>query len=392
MDNINGKVLVFTDLHLGLKGAAKSRLAICVQVIKDIISYVKKNNVSTCIFCGDWHHTRVSTDNNVLNVSYKLMSALSGCCRVVAILGNHDLYMKNSVDINSLVMFKDLKNVDIVSSPEQLLINGKPSLLVPWCADLTPYPANTFDFVFGHFEIAHNYLVKSYIEEHSASAVSAAAKSLVDTDELLNSGVSSTSEAADLVGSFVDLAKPMGTVFAGHIHTRKEFISKKRLFIFVGSPYQQTLGERGNTCGFYVLDEAGKTKFVEITSTPKHIDLKMSKVVADVDNFDFSCVKGNIIHRVYDVEVDRVLDAKISQKINDWKPYDELLPDYEVDLELNRDIKMQNESIELIKKSKLDYIKNYINNIDPKVLKDQNLNAAKLFSVLEKYYGMVAED
>lgn len=96
----------------------------------------------------------------------------------------------------------------------------------------------------------------------------------------------------------------------------------------------------------------------------------MSKVIANLDAFDFSCVKGNIIHRVYDVEVDRVLDAKISQKINDWKPYDELLPDYEVDIELNNDIKLQNESIELIKKSKLDYIKNYINNIDPSVLKD----------------------
>ena len=392
MENVNGKVLVFSDLHLGLKGAAKSRLAICIQVIKDIISYVKENNVSTCIFCGDWHHTRVSTDNNVLNVSYKLMSALANHCRVIAILGNHDLYMKNSVDINSLIMFKDLKNVDVVSTPTQILINDKPALLVPWCSELSTYPANTFDYLFGHFEIAHNYLVKSYIEEHSVKSVSSAAKSIVDNDSLLNSGTYSTSESAELVGNFVDLAKPTGIVFAGHLHTRKEFISKKRLFIFVGSPYQQTLGEKGNICGFYVLDENSKAHFHEITTTPKHIDLKMSKVIADLDAFDFSCVKGNIIHRVYDVEVDRVLDAKISQKINDWKPYDELLPDYEVDIELNNDIKLQNESIELIKKSKLDYIKNYINNIDPNVLKDQGLNPVKLFNVLEKYYNMVAED
>jgi len=47
-----------------------------------------------------------------------------------------------------------------------------------------------------------------------------------------------------------------------------------------------------------------------------------------------------------------------------------LLPDYDVDLDLNSEMRMQNESIELIKKSKMDYVKNYIKNIDPKVLKD----------------------
>jgi len=30
------------------------------------------------------------------------------------IVGNHDIYMKNSNDINSLVIFKDLDNVDLV--------------------------------------------------------------------------------------------------------------------------------------------------------------------------------------------------------------------------------------------------------------------------------------
>jgi hypothetical protein len=41
MIKITGKVLIFTDLHLGLKNASKTRLAICVNVIKNIINYIK---------------------------------------------------------------------------------------------------------------------------------------------------------------------------------------------------------------------------------------------------------------------------------------------------------------------------------------------------------------
>lgn len=82
-------------------------------------------------------------------------------------------------------------------------------------------------------------------------------------------------------------------------------MSKRRKFIFIGSPYEQTRGDRGNDCGFYVLDESNKYKFIKIDGLPKHIELKMSKILeAGIDKFDFSIVRGNIIHKVYDVDVD----------------------------------------------------------------------------------------
>jgi hypothetical protein len=118
----------------------------------------------------------------------------------------------------------------------------------------------------------------------------------------------------------------------------------------------------------------------------------MSTIAKSFSTFDFSCVKGNIIHKIYDVEVDRVLDAKISQKITDWGPYEELLPDYEVDIEADTAAKMQNETISLIKKSKLDYIRNYVDNIDKKVLDEQKLEREKLFKILEKYYQAVSDE
>ena len=52
----------------------------------------------------------------------------------------------------------------------------------------------------------------------------------------------------------------------------------------------------------------------------------------------------------------------------------------------------QNESISLIKKSKLDYIKNYISRIDDALLSEQKIDRDKLYSVLESYYKEVVEE
>lgn len=392
MENINGKILIFTDLHLGLKNASKTRLAICINVIKKIITYIKENNITSVIFCGDWNHVRTTTENNVLNISYKLMSALAKVAKVYCLIGNHDIYLKNSTDITSLVIFKNIQNVKIIDRLQKISINGNLSLFVPWLADLTNEQKETYDMIFGHFDVSHKYLIKSYIEDNSRdNCVSNNIINQIKNDNLLQTTNNTQQNAGDYIGDFVDIVKKNGIIFSGHIHSRREFLAKSRKFIFIGSPYQQNLGEINNKCGFYTINEENKYEFHEIIDIPKHIELRMSNIIKNIDTFDFSIIKNNIIHKIYDIEVDNITDAKISQYINDWKPYEELLPDYDVDLSTNKEIQLQNESIELIKKSKLDYIQNYINNIDQNILIKQNIDKHKLYNILEKYYNYIID-
>ena len=380
MEIINGKVLVFTDLHIGLKGAQKNRLAICARVVKKIIDYTVANGIGTILFLGDWNHTRVSTENNALNVSYRLMQALAKVAKVYAILGNHDIYMKNSLDINSLVIFKDLANVVLVDKVMEASINGNKSLLIPWLGDLTAYDKESQDMLFGHFDISSKFLIKSYVADNAAKGVSEELGKELSADKDLGS-------VGDLVGDFVDVAKKTGKIFSGHIHGHKEFLSKGRWFSFVGSPYQQNLGELGCKCGFYVIDEANNAKFVELEGIPKHVEVRVSQMLKD--DFDFSCIKGNIVHKIYDVDIEAADDAKLSQKINDQQPYEELMPDYEVALKDTSTTEITDESIALIKKSKMEYVKRYVENIDKKTLEAEGLEADKLIAVLEEHYDMV---
>ena len=320
------------------------------------------------------------------------MSALAKHCKVYCLLGNHDIYMKNTTDINSLVFFKNIANVQLIDTPTQIELNNSKALLVPWLGDVAKYEDESFDMMFGHFDVSSKYLIKSYIEEHSVlPAASADIAGSIDTDNMLASSAPAKT-SGDFVGDFVDKVKKGGAVFSGHIHGHKEIVSKGRNFIFVGDPYQQNLGEKTYQCGFYIINDDNSYSFHEITSVPKHVEIYMSDVVDNFDKFDFSIVKGNILHKIYDVEVDNVMDAKISKRINDLHPYEELLPDYEIDLSSSSEIKMQNASIELIKKSKLDYIKNYIDNIAPEVLQEQSLDKDKLYEILKDYYKAVAEE
>jgi len=409
MYKIEGKILIFSDLHVGLKSGATSRLKIVALCIKEIINKIKEEKIESIIFCGDYFHSRKSIELNTLDTGYRMLNILSKYAKIYLITGNHDLFYKNTNDIASINIFKDNKNIVVISDVEEVDINGQSAIFVPWNADLSNVQQSKYDLMFGHFDISSKYLIASYIEANSKRMKFGKTnfiEELMKSDSLLNESSTDASleseisyiikenlKSSDLVGSFVEIVKQGGQVYAGHIHEHKEFNTKGREFIFVGSPYQQNFGEMNSICGFYVLDEKNKRTFYKINTVPRYIKVLNSEVdSAGIDKYDFSIVKNNIVQRVIDKELPRDIEAQISQKITDNFPFEEALSEYNIKvdtiLESNSEV---DQTAELIKKSKLDYIKKYIEGIDKKVLTENKLEADKLFKVLEHYYLKVEE-
>ena len=396
MEILDGKTIVFSDQHFGVKGNSPLRQKIGVQAIKEILAYAKKSKAKNIIFCGDWFHSRATLDVSTLDIAYKCVQALAKQCKLWMILGNHDLYLKNSTEVSSVNIFKNDSNVVVVDKPLEVMLNSKRALLVPWLANLDGFKKDSYDFMLGHFEISSKFLVQSYIEEHSGKLeASEAVSSMLDEDDFLGDpGAASAqpSKSSELLGSFIELVKPItGTILAGHIHQHKEMLAKNgRKFIFIGTPYEQNLGELGNACGFYEISEEGKLKFNKLDKLPKHIQLKTSEIKKiGLDKFDFGEISGNIIQKIYDEELTQAEEAKLLQKINDFKPYEELLPEYKVAIQYALKSKDDQTSVELLQKSKLEYIRNYIENIDDKVLEASNVARDELFGILEAYYKRV---
>lgn len=327
---------------------------------------------------------------DTLNIAYKCLQALAKKCNVYMVLGNHDLFNKNSTDVNSINIFRDNSRITVIDKPTEISLNGKSVLLVPWLSDLSGFKPESYDFLLGHFDISSKFLISSYVQEHSKvkSASSNVAIS-IDCDSSLDEKGNNSSKPEDFLGSFIELAKKKGTIFAGHIHQHKEMVVRGRNFIFVGSPYEQNLGDIGCKCGFYELDELGNYEFFEIEGIPKHIQFKSSDILkVGIDKFDFSCAKGNIVQKVYDTDMSMEVDLKVNQKIASFKPYEELLPDYQVALDFTKeDVEHQDNLVKMLKKSKLDYIESYINQLEDKALTDANIDKVKLFKLMKAYYG-----
>ena len=386
----SGDSLVFTDIHFGLRNDSVSRLDICVKVIDDIIARIaeekksSRNGISNIIFCGDWFHVRNAINVNTMNVAMDCLKRLEEAVpgSIVFIVGNHDIFNKNTTDVNSVNIFRESKKVVIVDHVTEGTLNGQKVLFCPWLSDFSGFKKETFDHLFGHFDVPDNYIAQTYIDEHNArEKVSKSVENMLDSDP----DVGKAAQKNDGLGDYVELAKMTGIVWSGHIHQHREFKSKGRKFIFIGSPYQQNTGEAGFESGFYILDSTGGYRFLETRGVPKHVKIRMSDIVLHgVDGYDFSGVKGNIVRKIYDCEIDRVLDSEISRKIADNGPYEELNPEYEVS-EAYDDSPDKN-TIELIKKSEIQYIRNYIDTIDKDVLDKEELDPKELYSVMESYY------
>lgn len=407
MEKITGKTLVTTDWHFGIKSNSISRLNILVKVVNEINRYIKGNKIRNLVFMGDLFHNRNNLSVQTINVALKCINTLAKSCNVYLIIGNHDLFNKSSVEVNSLNIFRNTKNVTVIDHPTEYEMNGERVLMCPWLSKLTSYSESSYDKIFGHFDISFKFLVASYIESNTSKNITnKEVKELIEKDEMFRESelddldfntedetetYMNGEKSSDLIGTWTNIVKEKGTIFSGHIHGHREFFTNNRKFIFVGSPYQQTRGEKESNDGFYIIDDDGSYIFHEITSAPIHVDIRMSDVVKDISKFDFSIVKNSIVHKIYDIEVDRVTDAKIAQMITDNKPYEELTPDFDVAQTYTDENGTNIDSVDALKKSKIEYLHNYIDNIEGNVLTDNSLEREKLHSCMEEYYNMINE-
>ena len=360
------------------------------MTVKCIVDEMKKRSIKNVVFCGDFFHQRNALTVDTLNIAHRCLKAIASLADVYMILGNHDLFNKNTVDINSISIFKDNPHVHVIDCTTEAVVNGRDAVMIPWLGDVSKLKKSSYSYVFGHFDISSRFIAQSYIDSNTKRA--GASQSV--SDELESDlGSHVKLEEDESVTNFVDLAAADGIVFAGHIHQHKEMVIKGRKFIFVGSPCQQTTADTGYDTGFYVIKADGSCKFHKIDSVPKHVKMRCSDIIEKgIDKFDFSPAAGNIVQKVYDIDISLNDDLEISKKISSAMPYEELLPDYQVSLDMNSCIEDEDDIVKTLKKSKLDYIKSYIDRLDSRALADDGIDKDKLFAVLKKYYSQVEKD
>lgn len=249
---IGDKIVVFTDIHLGLRNNERRHNIECWDFVKWMIEQAHEFGATKSIFCGDWHHYRSNVHVSTLNYTQLLFELLnSNFEKCYQLIGNHDLFYKDKREINSIEFARSLPNFQIINEITKI---GDVTL-VPWLVEnehkrvsktKTPY-------IFGHFEIPH-FLMNAMI-------------SMPDTGKI----------------SLEDFKNPDQRIFSGHFHKRQiKTNSYGAEMMYMGNCFPHSYADAWDDQRGIMLLELGKEPiFKAWPNAPRFRTLELSRLIED---------------------------------------------------------------------------------------------------------------
>lgn len=277
------KIALITDTHYNFKKANKNFHDYFAKFYKDIFfPYLKKNKIKTVIHLGDAFDNRKGVDFWALewakqNVYDKFKE---NKIEVYNIVGNHDVYYKNTNKINSIdLLLNEYDNVTSVSSAKEFLIDDLEILLLPWiCSDnqeevFEKIKNTKAKVLFGHLELTGFSVFPGQVQMH---------------------------------GLDKSIFSKFDRVYSGHYHTKSD---DGRIF-YLGNPYQMFWNDYGDSRGFHIFDT--ETYELEFIKNPYTI---FEKIYYDDSKYDLSNV--DIENKIVKLIVRKNTNSKIFEEFLD---------------------------------------------------------------------------
>ncbi|RMH15102.1 MAG: hypothetical protein D6698_11630, partial [Gammaproteobacteria bacterium] len=145
-------IALFSDLHMGHHNDAPFFNSECVRFIDWMLDLCKENEVEEIIFLGDFFHSRTRLRVDTMDMAVDAVRKLTEAFPVTMIVGNHDMFYRDSREVVGIEVFRPL-GVNIIKDIEQVGdITFVPFLVGDEHLDLQHV---TTPFVLGHLEMAN---------------------------------------------------------------------------------------------------------------------------------------------------------------------------------------------------------------------------------------------
>jgi len=219
------KVAIITDTHFNFKKGNQVFHDYFEKFYSNIFfPTLEKLNIDTVIHLGDIFDNRRATDYWSIDWTKRVILEPLKKYKVHLILGNHDIFYKNTNRLNSPeLLLENYDNIKIYSDPTTVKVGNRDILFIPWISSdnesktiraVQNTPAN---ISMGHLELSGFYAHRGHIQEQ---------------------------------GRDKDLFNKFDQVFSGHYHTR----SDDGKIYYLGNPYQLYWNDYGDTRGFTIWD------------------------------------------------------------------------------------------------------------------------------------------
>jgi len=246
--NLFESVMVFTDIHFGLKNNSSEHNQDCLDFVEWMIAEAKKKNCKTCMFLGDWSHHRSNINLLTLDYTMQALKKLDSYFdKTYILVGNHDLFYRESRSVHSMVITTEFNNIVLIDKP--LVINNV--AFVPWLVEEEwKNVANMKSkYLFGHLELP-GFKMNAQV-------------AMPDTGEL-NSGHFSHQDY----------------VFSGHFHIRQT----KGKVNYIGNPFGHNYSDVWDfDRGAMYLEWDKEPEYINYTGGPRFISINLAALLTNPD-------------------------------------------------------------------------------------------------------------
>ena len=220
-------IVIITDQHFGARKGAAYVNNYFQKFYDDIFfPYLKENKIDTIINMGDTFDNRRNIDIQSLEWSkvnyFDRIKELG--ITVHTVIGNHDIYYKDTNDVNSVdLLLREYNNIIVYSEPTEINVDGLDILLLPWITEenrketLDSIDKTKSKVVMGHLELNGFVATRGHIMEH---------------------------------GMDTNIFDKFDKVYSGHYHTR----SNNGNIFYLGNPYEMFWNDVNDKRGFHLFD------------------------------------------------------------------------------------------------------------------------------------------
>jgi len=244
------RAIMFTDIHHGNKSNSSLFNQDCSDFIDWVCSVAKEKDINTCLFLGDWNHSRASINVATLNYSTQNLEKLNETFDAIHFIpGNHDEYYRDRREFNSMPFINNFKNIHFYND----ITTIDDCSFVPWLIGDEHKKMRKLksQYVFGHFELPHFYMN--------------AMVQMPDHGEVKSEDFGSC-----------------GTVFSGHFHKRQE----KGNVAYIGNAFGHNYSDAWDDArGITILDWGKPHTYMEWPEAPKYRTIKISQLLEGPEQY-----------------------------------------------------------------------------------------------------------
>ena len=220
------KICLLGDTHFGVRNDSKTFHNYYKKFYEMFFEYMDNNKIEQIIQLGDLFDRRKYINFLTLSESKKYFfdRIENKGIRLISLLGNHDIFWKESLSVNSPeLLLQNYNYIEIAHNPTTIKCDGVSIDIIPWICKENEQ--DVFEFVknskskicMGHFELSGFEMMKG-VPNHDG-----------------------------IDGMFLSKYEK---VFSGHYHTS----SSKGNITYLGTPYELMWSDYNDPKGFYILD------------------------------------------------------------------------------------------------------------------------------------------